>query len=103
MKAKYSIKVMHGDKELYHTCVDLTKYGRATINHPDRFKRNSISRILAIKSKGIIERGLLYPPLNSRDSHQVKTPFSLVALPTDAVAKEKKFSNYSWFLFQRKK
>ena len=103
MKTKYSIRVNHGEKELYHTCKDLTIHGRATIDHPDRYKRNSISRMFAIRSKPLIERGLLYPPFNNRDSHQIKKPMTVVFLPTDVNMTEKLFSNFSRFYVRRKK
>ena len=103
MKAKYSIRVNSGEKELYHTCIDLTKYGRAVITHPDKAKRNSVSRMFAIRGKPLIERGLLYPPFNNRDSHQIKKPITGILLPIDVHMTETIFSNFSRFYVQRKK
>jgi len=99
---KYSIQVKHGEKELYRIFKDLENHGRTTFSYPDRAKRNGISRSIGLKTKPLIERGLFYPPLNSRDSHQVKHPFTGIILPIGVNVKEKKYGNASRFFFQRK-
>ena len=96
------MKIKHSEKELYRIFTDLTKYGRTNFTYPDKNKRNSISRQISYRCDSLIHGGLMFPPVNNRDSRQMKISMSFIQLPIGIKLEEKKGNSTSIFFPRRK-
>lgn len=95
-KTKYSIKVLHTEKELYRICKDLEKHGRTTFKYDDSLKQQTIASKIGLRGKHLVERDLFFPPARTRQ-HSM----NIVALPINVKIEERKNKNFSRFFFQR--
>lgn len=99
MKGKHSILIRSDEKELYHICKDLERYGRTTFSYLDSKKQQSIARTIGVRVSPLVKQELMIPPLSSTN----KWRMTGIQLPTNVKIKESKKGNGSRFYFSFKK
>lgn len=98
-KTKNSIKIRHGERELYRIFKDLEKYNRATFCYPDRPKiQSNIARSIGMRTVSLVEKDLFVPLTVSRWH---KPPINAVQLPKNVEVIERKKGNISRFYFRK--
>lgn len=102
MKTKNSIGIRAGEKELYRIFTDVELHSRATFSYKDPVKQQSIARIIGIRSKPLVERGLFNPIAITRQ-HIDRRPVNVVTLPIGVKGEIKKVGNGSRFYFKRER
>jgi len=103
-KTKNSIKIRHGERELYRIFKDLEKYNRAEFSYPERpGVQRGLARSIGIRGKPLIDNGFLNPPTIT---HNRFPTLSIISVPTPKPPgnkkidiKERKGRNCSWFDF----
>ena len=102
MKTKNSIGIKSTEKELFHIFRDVELHSRATFSYPDPAKQQSIARVIGIRSKPLVERGLFNPVAITRQ-HINRRPVNVVTLPIGVKGENKKSGNGNRFYSKREK
>jgi len=105
-KTKNSIKIRHGERELYRIFKDLEKYNRTTFSYPNRPGiQRGIARTIGIRGKPLIDTGFLNPPTVT---HNRFPSINVISIPIPKPptnkkinVKERKGNKCSWFDFTK--